>query len=77
MLQEFVDALLEPKLRPAPSPGGPSPADVRRLDVGLAAAGVTAAGTYFQLLGGSSFSRRIGQPLLSLLEKVRRRQPSC
>ena len=33
-------------------------------------AGVAACGAYFQLLGASSFSRKIGQPLLNVLEKV-------
>lgn len=70
--QAFVVVLLEPQLRPAPSPGSPAAnaVDLRRLDTGLAAAAASACGTYFQLLRGSSFSRRIGQPLLTVLEKV-------
>ena len=47
-----------------------SAADQLRLDAGLAAAAASACGIYFQLLRGSSFSRRIGQPLLTVLEKV-------
>jgi hypothetical protein len=47
-----------------------SAADQLRLDVGLAAAAASACGIYFQLLRGSSFSRRIGQPLMTVLEKV-------
>ena len=33
-------------------------------------AGMAACGAYFQLLGASSFARKIGQPLLNILEKV-------
>lgn len=70
--QGFVAALVDSQLRPSPPPGSPvaPAAEQRRLDAGLAAAAASACGTYFQLLRGSSFSRRIGQPLLTVLEKV-------
>jgi hypothetical protein len=75
--QGFMAQLQDPKSPPPIGSPVVSAADQLHLDIGLAAAAASACGIYFQLLRGSSFSRRIGQPLLTVLEKVLTANSTC
>ncbi len=68
--QELLQAVLEPRLRPAAAPSSASPAAMRTLETALAVDAVGACGTFFRLLGASAFAKKIGQPLLDVLSKV-------
>jgi hypothetical protein len=68
--QAFLAQLHDARSPPPIGSPAVSAADQMSLDISLAAAAASSCGVYFQLLRGSSFSRRIGQPLLTVLEKV-------